>query len=886
MAVADWETSDRADTYLLMGGRLIQHEAWTADTDLTLTTAEREFLTSSRSTEDDRRAGRRRTRRLVTTGFGIAAVIALALAAAAFIARNDAQNQAAQAQASQESAVESEGVARQKAAEAEANAVTAANERQIAASRALAAAAVGVLDEDPELSLLLSLQATRATPLDFEGRQALRASMSQHKTIQSFPWTRSFMWMVWPATSPDGSLTAVNGSYEDIEIWDLSGDDPALLWNLELDPGYANITSFTDDGSQVAVVIWWQGWANTALPPDPPDPSLTEGLHFYDARTGEFIRQFVASDSRCTAERGPEQRYNDLLRIDIDGAWIGRGTCTDLEGKFWWLMDSVTGEMVGDPVPIDTDVIELNITRNGWLFKVYADEMTLTNVYTGAERIVPIADMSWPYVSPDGSYAVTTEEIVDTETGIVRWRFADNGMDLDEWIPPCFPEQTNDAETIIYITCNDGTASVHDAYTGRLITTLNGHTGWVSSSSNAAGDLLVTGSADRTTRVWDINRPRGLNAFRLENGYHADSSLQVVGDRATVLVYPDEVSSPFDGAISVMNRVSRGVAIVFDLDTGDELSRVPNAGGKVARLSPNGMRLAVQSIVGSGTGLGSVWIHDVGTSSPPVELQGNCNWEPYGFFFDGGDSEECAFGGDPFAADITDLDWSPDGGLLAAAAGRSQRVVVWDTTSGDIEFVTDQLGIWPFSSIQFSPDGSLLAASSKTGMWVFDTSDWSEVAMVTHPGRPSWAMRFTPDGSEIVTAQAHRGVLRIYDTTTWEERDISTGRGQSRDLAISQSGRLVALANNIGLVHIIDIETEEIVETYPLPGTDITNVEFINGDRDLLVTDAFGPIDVLTLDTDELMREARTRLSRTFTETECATYQIDPCPTLGEVRTG
>jgi hypothetical protein len=105
-------------------------------------------------------------------------------------------------------------------------------------------------------------------------------------------------------------------------------------------------------------------------------------------------------------------------------------------------------------------------------------------------------------------------------------------------------------------------------------------------------------------------------------------------------------------------------------------------------------------------------------------------------------------------------------------------------------------------------------------------------------------------------------------------------------MAISKSGYLVALANNVGVVHLVDIRTDTILETYPLPGTDITNVEFIDDDRHLLVTTAFGPVEILTLDIDELVREARTRVIRTFTDNECSTYNIDPCPTLEELKNG
>jgi len=206
--------------------------------------------------------------------------------------------------------------------------------------------------------------------------------------------------------------------------------------------------------------------------------------------------------------------------------------------------------------------------------------------------------------------------------------------------------------------------------------------------------------------------------------------------------------------------------------------------------------------------------------------------------------------------------------------------------SGEVEYASDQLGMFPFSSVQFNPHGFLLAASSKNGMWVYDTQEWSEVAMVSHPGRPSRAMRFTPDGSQVVTAQAHWGHLRIYDTSTWTERDIATGLGQTRAMAISNDRRLVALANTVGVTHVVELESGAIIETYPLPGTDVTNVEFLDDDRHLLVTPAFGPVEVLTLDTEELIREARTRLNRTFTPDECATYSLDPCPTLEEIRPG
>jgi DNA-binding SARP family transcriptional activator/tRNA A-37 threonylcarbamoyl transferase component Bud32 len=108
-AVADWESAGRSESYLLAAGRLEQHQSWTAGTELTLTSSEEDFLEASRLAQHRAAVKRRRTRSVVMSGFGIAAIIAVVLAAVALVARNDAQDQADQAALSEVTALASEG---------------------------------------------------------------------------------------------------------------------------------------------------------------------------------------------------------------------------------------------------------------------------------------------------------------------------------------------------------------------------------------------------------------------------------------------------------------------------------------------------------------------------------------------------------------------------------------------------------------------------------------------------------------------------------------------------------------------------------------------------------------------------------------------------------
>lgn len=367
-------------------------------------------------------------------------------------------------------------------------------------------------------------------------------------------------------------------------------------------------------------------------------------------------------------------------------------------------------------------------------------------------------------------------------------------------------------------------------------------------------------------------------SFPISRGYNADAGLDVAGDRAVLLTYPNETSNPFSNIVSVMDRFSPAEAIVFDTATGVELIRIPEVAGKVARFSPDGQVIAVQTATDSG--LGAVRLFDADSGVAGLTMEGHCDFTPTRWvpFVPG---PPCAEGTLPAGA--TDLAWSPDGELLAMSGGTTNRLFVWNAATGASVFISEPLGFWPASAVQFSPDGELLVMSSKTGMWAYSTRDWSLVQQVGHPGAPSWVMRFTPEGRELVTAQAHHGQIRIYDAETWEERDILTGSGQTRDLALTEDGTRAALVNADGLMHVVDLASGEILETYPLPGSDLTNVEFLD-DQHLLVTDRFGPVEVLTLDTDELIAKARTRVSRGFTEQECETYRLDPCPTLDDLR--
>ena len=107
-------------------------------------------------------------------------------------------------------------------------------------------------------------------------------------------------------------------------------------------------------------------------------------------------------------------------------------------------------------------------------------------------------------------------------------------------------------------------------------------------------------------------------------------------------------------------------------------------------------------------------------------------------------------------------------------------------------------------------------------------------------------------------------------------------------LALSDDGTLLASAGLAGVVKVWDVETRTLVHQIPVSSEGaVGGVGFVGDGNHLSATDnAHGELRRVTIDTEELLDIARSRVTRGLTETECSTYRIDPCPTLDEIRAG
>jgi WD40 repeat protein len=296
------------------------------------------------------------------------------------------------------------------------------------------------------------------------------------------------------------------------------------------------------------------------------------------------------------------------------------------------------------------------------------------------------------------------------------------------------------------------------------------------------------------------------------------------------------------------------------------------------------------------------------TGLPTVVLQGVCGFD----WLSPSPAEEqpnChAYPQEPFPFYMNNVQWSPDGTMIAAGDSLFGYVAVWDARDGRLLYSAHPSGA---SSAQlldhpdftprviFTPDSKRLLVSyaPKQGAGIIETlstATWAAISTTSlapsvFGGRNLGFVGFTPDGSTLVAVSGLLGssspALVWFDAATLQVREPGPVplAQMIRSAALSPDGLLLATGESNGVLRVWNAKTGELDQQMDFGAAQVQGVAFID-DRHLAVTPQYLDLLIMTVDPAELADIVRASLTRTFTATECTTYGIDPCPTLKQVR--
>jgi WD40 repeat protein/class 3 adenylate cyclase len=851
-ASSQWVRAERDPSDLLRGARLSAAIDWATLHGRELNRAEQDFLSASRSAAEAEVQGQRRTNRRLRgllAGVAIFLVVALLAGGLALVQRGRAREQA-----------------------------------RIATARELASSAISVLDEDPELTILLAIEAKRAAPgEDLPPRlvTALHDAVRSMRTLMSRGWDRSLPFkQIDGVMSPDASLVAVTGRKETLQAWDAATGD--LAWEIRDDAraGWFSHPQFSPDGSVLAVAFnrYWTKQNRV-------DGGRAAGIYLIDPSSGKVLDRIPPS-SKCGWVGLPSRSA-----FTPDGAQLimvaDPPPCRD-GGLRLEFMDLDTGN-VTRRVPVTSPQVENEGPRP--LLFVGADlrhgRLQVSDgegsfaLAAASTRMIDLASgkVLWErpdvngFLSPDGSIMALSApdptqravELVDPATGkTLRYLTGQKAGTADV----AFSEDGR----LAYTAGLDGTARVWDTATGtNLITLIGQKQGVLQLSVDEKGDRLATFGRDGSVRVWDLTtKPLGETmALDLSPRQIAVRAIDAAGGLAAVMAF-----------------ANRDTAFVFDSATGKVIRRFGDHAGQVLALTPDGRDIVYQHDVGresdpSNLEVGPIVVRDASTGAIRTEFEGFCSFRYLNFDHP---SKDCPVTppDHPYAEWIYAMSVTPDG-RRAVAGGQSFAVSVWDLKTGSLVATLGPFGR-PGSGIVTSaaidPDGSTVAVRifADKPRVVVDRLDGSTLAEFPFepPATSSGYIAFSPDGS-LLAAGGSR--LEVFDTRTWTPLwEVDAHNGGVFDLDISPDSRSIVTTGPDGFVRLWDARDGSLLQEISM-GDDYGKAVAFTDNRHVVVGTQNGLVAGLTFDVDELIRIGRSRVTRTLTEQECRTYlHLDACP--------
>ena len=840
----------------------------------------------------------RQHRRTVRSAWA-AGIVVLLLGVAALVAATIAVGQSNEAQAQRDEAQRLAAAEADARAEAETNeqraeeqatlaeqqtAIALENER-IARAEALAAHATAQLEVDPELSVLLASEALAVDPRP-AAVNAMHTALQQHRTIFQVGVADDSGFVSVGGLSPDGELLAVASSFSD-KLVVREVDTGERLWDLSTveEPLKIINAGFTTDGTQLVVLLI----ANFL---ELVNPAPAE-LRVFDARSGEPIRTIEAPD--CTGSKyfpGVERPFYDLTQPMV---WV-----RDLDCDFFATPESDLGMFdpaTGTFTPL-LPIRALPLSIIGVPTRDATGRLVAVDDAEGLDgRVVDVASGEIVYeygggmatLSADGTRLLARSdgdnpplELWNIDTGQLLWRAVGSQSETAPFLTRAW---FSEDESLVYGTSFDGSVYVLDAETGFQVFQLRADVGVPREAVMSFDKSRMATFAADSARVWDIGSEllsEGVTyTTPARTGGIIYGDVDLGGERIAVWAGgPDSGSS------------SDWQTIVADATGEAELTLT----GGSAALSPDGTLLAYRvfeteapSDDPDGVGptnsrrVGDIRVIDVDSGEVIAELDAPCN----AYLVDGETVATEGCHGKEAHPEWT-LGWtlrfSNDESLLAMTDGADSALTVWDLKTGDV-VISDRFPGLGAGIMVFSPDGALGAGlygapGAGQAMRIYDLGSFEMTTELALPDGTNGAL-FTPDQSLLVLF-TFGGTLTYHDTADWSIIDeVQAHQGPILSFDINPSGTLVATTGEDG-VRVWNVADYSLHTDLGFDGAGIGRVRFLDDTHVLLVPIGRPSAIVVTLDPEDLADVGKARVTRAFTETECLTYDIDPCPTTLE----
>jgi WD40 repeat protein len=718
-AAREWEGLGRDDGALYRGARLTEAIEWAEAQQPRLNETERAFLEAS---EVARQRDRVTRRRRIALAFGslVVMLVAISVVAAGSISHNR----------------------------------EARRQRDIAASRDLAARAAGLVDFEPGLSRLIALAAYKRYPTE-QAESAVRQATFDDRATAILP-AGGHVSMTTP--SADGRFVATAQDNDSVRVWDLRHRRVSSTINVH---GPATAAGFSPDGTKIATADTDGEVAVADVNGKNASVLLTIKRGTADHPTYPTSVEFSSNASRLVVAAGDGTVRLINLR-DRTSRVLGRHPGRVRRARF----------------------------NKGATKVVSAGAHGLTKIWTVASGAsvsliggdAGVRDASF---SPDGRRVATAS--VD---GYLRiWDVASGNEVLQVKVVPQYllsVRYNRDGRQLV-MAAEDGVVRVYDAREALLLQELKGSVGYVSDAAFVAGGAIVSGGEAKVLQIWAPVETMALRGDAMPSpSFSTDPRYVIWGD-----------------ALGYVHR--------WNIDTGRDRRLPDRAASNAAALvqqSADGSRLVTAPAGSEGPVHGEIRLYDAKRNRLLRSAPSNTA-QPYAITIDRSGRRVALAGRGPLIrvqaddgsgrialrghkGDVYGLAFSPDAKHLASASADGTARIF---TLGTAKLKRTLRHPDPVMSVAYSADGKrLLTGGADAIIRIWPVKGGAPTVLYGHRGAINSAV-FNPHGNRVVSA-GEDGAVRVWDDATGgslvvlHQYEVANSAEFSRDgkLVVSQGG--------------------------------------------------------------------------------------------------
>jgi WD40 repeat protein len=768
---------------------------------------------------------------------------------------------------------------------------TAQEQQRLAFSRELSASSLLNLDDDPELSALLAVEAAN-TAATVQAEDALRSALAN--TRARLVLRGHSKDLTEARYSPDGRQIVTASDDTTARLWDAeTGRQRAVLRGHRLALGGAE---FSPDGSRVLThavdyttrVYETESGRRVAVLRDPNDPRV-QTAHFSPDSSRIATSTFTNTTFVWDAAGGemlqsiPEGRQtsNGFGADDAEFTPDGRVVATAYQGGRIRLWDASTGELVlTRRAPQRVADIQFSPVGNRLLTRSTDGGVMTWSFPEVTPQFVLAADesRSEAVLSREASFSPNGMRIAvaDADGAVKVWNEVGQQVATLTGHEGSVNEANFDPSGRYVVTAgDDGAALVWDVDAERVVTRLLGHRSAVTSAEfSPGGDTVLTAGLDGTARVWDSGTVETAPALRPPGGGACEVAAFSPDNKRIAATGCSGSSYIFDVSRKVLRELpDSGDATEAEFSPDGRYVATANFGSNTRVYDVRTGRIVVRGSPAAYSANGSMALLERSEGAQVWDLRKRRQIASLG-------GRDASFGGAAF---------SPDGERLYTSGLIDNWIYVWTLPSGKLLERFRAPGLprpTPYTQgitganedIELSRDGSRLLAVHLTGsVRIIDTETGRTTVHLAGSEAPDERMFggadaiFSPDAESVATKAGWDNVVRIWDANTgrleMELEDHALGVASAE---YDREGRLLATRDFRETVRIWSVTSGDVLLTL----RNAQSVDFSPDGRRILISADEARIHDCEVcgDLDELLALAERRVTRGLTQAERERY--------------